>query len=125
MGHSARHHPQVTMQLLLHTLCLLAMVSYSQQCFFVIDNTGRRRREAGAPVPQAVVEEEQMAFQLCDTDHMAGLSWAEVEECEAKYAVVLMAAGIEVPSHADFNDSDLNQDGTLMFEEWLTAAESQ
>ena len=83
-----------------------------------------------------------MAFQLCDTDHMAGLSWAEVEECEvgtccsqagsrlstilqAKYAVVLMAAGIEVPSHADFNDSDLNQDGTLMFEEWLTAVESQ
>merc|ERR1712127_738770 len=101
MGHSARHHPQVTMQLLLPTLCLMAMVSYSEQCLCIITidpvttaAPGRRRREAGAPVPQAVVEEEQMAFQLCDTDHMAGLSWAEVEECEAKYAVVLMAAGI-------------------------------
>ena len=36
----------------------------------------------GMPVPEEVLEKERMAFSLCDSDKMVGLTWVEVEQCE-------------------------------------------
>jgi hypothetical protein len=36
----------------------------------------------GMKIPPELVEEERMAFQMCDSDKMVGLTWREVEKCE-------------------------------------------
>ena len=36
----------------------------------------------GIEIPPELVEEERMAFQMCNLDGMVGLTWKEVEECE-------------------------------------------
>ena len=59
-----------------------------------------------------------MAFKLCEFDMMVGLKWDEVEACEVRYADVLAAENIPLPSEADFESADFNGDGTLLFEEW-------
>ena len=59
-----------------------------------------------------------MAFMVCDSDRMVGLTWDEVEACEVRFADVLAAENIPLPSEADFESADLNRDGTLLFEEW-------
>eukprot|EP00091_Calanus_sinicus_P013534 TRINITY_DN3001_c0_g1_i1.p1 TRINITY_DN3001_c0_g1~~TRINITY_DN3001_c0_g1_i1.p1 ORF type:complete len:114 (-),score=50.59 TRINITY_DN3001_c0_g1_i1:101-442(-) len=49
---------------------------------------------------------------------LPGLTWDEVEKCEAKFADLLANQNIPIPSKEDFDAADLNEDGTLMFEEW-------
>merc|ERR1712115_429074 len=46
------------------------------------------------------------------------LSLDEVEACEDMFGDQLEELGIALPSEDDFNASDLNGDGTLLFEEW-------
>jgi len=58
------------------------------------------------------------AFEQCDTDGDDGLSWDEVEACEDAFGDMLEEKGIALPSEDDFNASDLNGDGILLFEEW-------
>ena len=62
--------------------------------------------------------EERMAFMVCDSDRMMGLNWQEVKSCEERFAALLDAQNIPIPSKADFESADLNEDGTLLFEEW-------
>ena len=59
-----------------------------------------------------------MAFKVCDSDRMVGLTWTEVEACEVRFADLLASQNIPLPSEADFESADLNRDGTLLFEEW-------
>ena len=64
-----------------------------------------------------------MAFMVCDSDRMIGLTWQEVKSCEERFAPLLEAENIPIPSQADFESADLNNDGTLLFEEWQQWAE--
>merc|ERR1712112_345040 len=66
-----------------------------------------------------VVDWEMQAFEKCESDDEEGLTWNEVEACEDKFGTLLEAKGIALPSQTDFEASDLNNDGTLMFEEWM------
>jgi len=61
---------------------------------------------------------EKMAFVLCDSDKMFGLTWHEVEKCEERFADNLAVENIPVPNKDDFDMADLNDDGTLTMEEW-------
>merc|ERR1719318_970252 len=72
----------------------------------------------GMEIPEDLREEERRAFALCDSDRMMGLTWKEVEKCEARYADLLAEQDIPILSKEDFDAADLNEDGTLMFEEW-------
>ena len=47
-----------------------------------------------------------------------GLTWHEVKSCEEKFADLLDAHNVPVPSKADIWSADLNGDGTLLIEEW-------
>merc|ERR1712126_760285 len=76
---------------------------------------GRRRSPRDLP---DVVKYEMQAFEQCENDGVDGLSWDEVEACEDMFGDQLEELGIALPSEDDFNASDLNGDGTLLFEEW-------
>merc|ERR1712243_13229 len=70
-------------------------------------------------IPDALMRFEKEAFKLCESDGEVGLTWIEVEACEVKYAEDLVKNGWTIPTEEAFHDSDLNKDGTLMFEEWM------
>merc|ERR1712106_347693 len=57
-----------------------------------------------------------MAFEMCYSDKMSGLTWIEVEKCEEKFPDLLDE--LNTPSKEDFKEADLNGDGTLMYKEW-------
>lgn len=75
---------------------------------------GATGREA---VPSIVhLEElEVVAFDVCNTDGTEGLTWAEIEECEAKFCDLLP---IGCPTKDDFERFDFNKDGILTLTEW-------
>merc|ERR1712012_450237 len=66
----------------------------------------------------SLVQEERLAFVLCESDGEEGLTWAEVKDCEDRFAYLLTEMGQAVPTEEDFNKADLDSDGTLKFEEW-------
>ena len=93
------------MKLLLPSLCLLAMVVLTEQCLIcatpgtvattvaattVAATTVAGRKRRGAVINTATTtltkseleQEERLAFTLCDSDRMAGLTWEEVLNCE-------------------------------------------
>ena len=72
------------------------------------------------------VQAEQMAFSICDSDRMVGLTWKEVESCIERYSALLETEGIDVPTYENFHAADLegNNDGTLTMDEWLAWAEA-
>merc|ERR1712127_205995 len=77
----------------------------------------------GASVPEGALEEEHLAFAICEEDGQAGLTWPEVADCEDRWVNVPAAQlasneQLNMPSMEDFDASDLNQDGTLLFDEW-------
>merc|ERR1719430_172184 len=74
---------------------------------------GKKKRSTGTNCGE-VEKIEKGAFVVCETDGDDGLTWAEVAECEEKYANI----DIPHPTRGDFDNFDLNYDGTLMFEEW-------
>eukprot|EP00092_Neocalanus_flemingeri_P063463 GFUD01076810.1.p1 GENE.GFUD01076810.1~~GFUD01076810.1.p1 ORF type:complete len:100 (+),score=41.35 GFUD01076810.1:59-358(+) len=79
----------------------------------------------GKEIPAELMEKEMLAFGLCDSDRMVGLTWKEVEKCEERFADLLVDQNILTPSEEDFHAADLNGDGTLEFEEWKQWAEEQ
>ena len=50
---------------------------------------------------------------------MVGLTWAEVENCEKRYATQAALMNLTLPTKEDFDKSDLNGDGILLMSEWL------
>jgi len=60
-------------------------------------------------------ELEVVAFDVCNTDGTEGLTWAEIEECEAKFCDLLP---IGCPTKDDFERFDFNKDGILTLTEW-------
>merc|ERR1711942_443572 len=69
-------------------------------------------------IPEDLYKTERKAFAMCDSDRMIGLTWKEVEKCEERFGDKLLEKGIPLPSEVDFDNADLNGDGTLLFEEW-------
>merc|ERR1712243_381124 len=63
-------------------------------------------------------ELEMQAFEQCESDGEEGLTWEEVEDCEAIFGPMLTDQGIVLPTEEDFQASDLNKDGILLFKEW-------
>merc|ERR1712080_180426 len=61
---------------------------------------------------------EKKAFELCDEDGDTGLSWEEVEICEETYGPYVNLDPL--PTKEDFDSFDLDQNGILFFEEWLS-----
>ena len=61
---------------------------------------------------------EMMAFKVCDSDKMMGLTWSEVEKCEERFADLLALEDIPVPSEEDFDAADGDKNGILYKEEW-------
>merc|ERR1712133_46388 len=75
-----------------------------------------------SPLPSRMkpdIEElEMQAFEQCESDGEEGLTWDEVEECEAIFGPMLTDQGIVLPTEEDFQASDLNKDGILLLREW-------
>merc|ERR1711974_481528 len=61
---------------------------------------------------------EMMAFKVCDSDKMMGLTWKEVQKCEERFGELLTLEDVPIPSKDDFNSADENSDGILTKEEW-------
>merc|ERR1712240_622922 len=69
--------------------------------------------------PADIEELEMQAFEQCESDGEEGLTWDEVEECEAMFGPMLTDQGIDLPTEEDFQASDLNKDGILLYKEWM------
>merc|ERR1711872_467730 len=70
-------------------------------------------------LPDDIEELEMQAFEQCESDGEEGLTWDEVEECEALFGPMLTDQGIDLPTEEDFQASDLNKDGILLYREWI------
>merc|ERR1711971_1169253 len=60
---------------------------------------------------------EPMAYAVCNTDGADGLSWREVEACEALYCEDLP---FDCPTKADYVFYDADHNGVLTWSEWKT-----
>merc|ERR1711971_489029 len=60
---------------------------------------------------------EPMAYAVCNTDGADGLSWREVEACEALYCEDLP---FDCPTKADYVFFDADHNGVLTWSEWKT-----
>merc|ERR1712112_489175 len=65
-----------------------------------------------------IEELEMQAFEQCESDGEEGLTWDEVEACEAMFGPMLTDQGIDLPTEEYFQASDLNKDGILLYKEW-------
>jgi len=75
---------------------------------------GATGREAVSSIVH-LEELEVVAFDVCNTDGTEGLTWAEIEECEATFCDLLP---IGCPTKDDFERFDFNKDGILTLTEW-------
>merc|ERR1719203_67777 len=58
---------------------------------------------------------EPLAYAVCNTDGVEGLSWPEVDLCEAMYCKDLP---FDCPTEADFDFFDADGNGILTWSEW-------
>merc|ERR1712086_190694 len=58
---------------------------------------------------------EPLAFAICNTDGVEGLSWAEVEHCEKEHCKDLPFV---CPTKANFDFFDADGNGILTWDEW-------
>merc|ERR1719348_1024762 len=72
------------------------------------------KRSAGTDC-EGLAQLEEAAFAECESDGADGLTWDEVEKCEAKFPDF----EIPLPTFADFKEFDLNNDGILFIQEWI------
>merc|ERR1711962_1400149 len=71
------------------------------------DPMGDPEDNLGDDLPD-VEELEMQAFEQCESDGEEGLTWDEVEACEAIFGPMLTDQGIVLPTEEDFQASDLN-----------------
>ena len=66
---------------------------------------------------------ETIAFTLCERDTTPGLTWEDVEKCMEK-----LKDHHSIPYNTtrnDFDESDLNGDGVLLFDEWMESVKNK
>merc|ERR1712141_656516 len=96
---------------ILFTMIKSAVLLLSIACLFSLS--------LGNTIPAEEIQFlEMMAFKVCDSDKMMGLTWLEVEKCEEKFADLLTLEDIPIPSKEDFDAADGDRDGILYKEEW-------
>merc|ERR1712051_504370 len=76
-------------------------------------NNGRGLGRMGSEITDDTVE--PLAYAVCNTDGVEGLSWAEVEQCEEAYCKDLP---FDCPTKADFDFFDADGNGILTWAEW-------
>merc|ERR1711971_75682 len=75
---------------------------------------GRMDRMGSVTIDDSI---EPLAYAVCNTDGADGLSWREVEACEAKYCKDLP---FDCPTKADYVFFDADHNGVLTWSEWKT-----
>merc|ERR1711955_55221 len=75
----------------------------------VNDPIGDPEDNPGNDLPD-VEELEMQDFEQCESDGKEGLTWDEVDACEAMFEPML--------TEEDFQASDVNKDGILLYKEW-------
>merc|ERR1712240_822178 len=73
------------------------------------DPMGDPEDNPGNDLPD-VEELEMQDFEQCESDGKEGLTWDEVDACEAMFGPML--------TEEDFQASDVNKDGILLYKEW-------
>merc|ERR1712126_725268 len=73
------------------------------------DPMGDPEDNPGNDLPD-VEELEMQDFEQCESDGKEGLTWNEVDACEATFGLML--------TEEDFQASDVNKDGILLYKEW-------
>merc|ERR1711955_158891 len=73
------------------------------------DPMGDPEDNPGNDLPD-VEELEMQDFEQCESDGKEGLTWNEVDACEATFGPML--------TEEDFQASDVNKDGILLYKEW-------
>merc|ERR1712126_425019 len=73
------------------------------------DPMGDPEDNPGNDLPD-VEELEMQDFEQCESDGKEGLTWNEVDACEARFGPML--------TEEDFKASDVNKDGILLYKEW-------
>merc|ERR1711955_111009 len=73
------------------------------------DPMGDPEDNPGNDLPD-VEELEMQDFEQCESDGKEGLTWDEVDACEATFGPML--------TEEDFQASDVNKDGILLYKEW-------
>merc|ERR1712215_271728 len=106
------------MGILQSTFNIIIMNTFISINFFCVFSLLFISSNRGMEIPAEIVEIEQSAFAMCDFDRMVGLTWREVERCEERFANQLSDEDITIPTKEDFDNADLNNDGTLLYEEW-------
>merc|ERR1711997_978768 len=98
--------PDLTLSTMIKSVLLLSLA-----CLFSLTR--------GNSVPAEEIQFlEMMAFKVCDSDKMMGLTWKEVKKCEERFAELLTLEDIPIPSKEDFDSADEDMDGILYKEEW-------
>merc|ERR1712243_482165 len=75
----------------------------------ISDPIGDPEDNPGNDLPD-VEELEMQDFEQCESDGKEGLTWDEVDACEAMFGPML--------TEEDFQASDVNKDGILLYKEW-------
>merc|ERR1712243_377386 len=75
----------------------------------ISDPIGDPEDNPGNDLPD-VEELEMQDFEQCESDGKEGLTWDEVDACEAMFEPML--------TEEDFQASDVNKDGILLYKEW-------
>eukprot|EP00092_Neocalanus_flemingeri_P057597 GFUD01068484.1.p1 GENE.GFUD01068484.1~~GFUD01068484.1.p1 ORF type:complete len:127 (+),score=25.98 GFUD01068484.1:59-382(+) len=75
-------------------------------------------------------DDERHAFDVCNLDKVGELTWQKVEQCEEKFADVLVALNITLLSKVKFDAADLSCPVIIFnpclgdcFQQWLRQAE--
>merc|ERR1712038_2097167 len=116
MGQSSGPDHPVQSSLLLKALKMLLALPMLLFCLSLCEGMSLVKEELGPSM--SLVQEERLAFMLCEPDGKEGLTWTEVKDCEDRFAYLLTEMGQAVPTEEDFKKADLDSDGTLKFEEW-------
>eukprot|EP00093_Oithona_nana_P001505 01505.XXX_559_298_1 [CDS] Oithona nana genome sequencing. len=61
-------------------------------------------------------------FVTCNTDGQYGLTWDEIEACEARFCNALI---YECPTEDNFHEMDANNDENLTIDEYLDFVRNQ
>merc|ERR1711997_728377 len=98
--------PDLTLFTMIKSVLLLSLA-----CLFSLTR--------GNAVPAGEIQFlEMVAFKVCDSDKMMGLTWKEVKKCEERFGELLTLEDIPIPSEDDFNSADKDSNGILYKEEW-------
>ena len=74
----------------------------------------------GVEDTEKIITIEVQSFNVCNTDGIEGLSWHEVQNCDAKYCDNLIKdVGLVCPTEDNFDEFDSDKNGIITWSEWI------